>query len=110
MEKETHAATSWASLVSTPGNIKRMAIVIALAVFSQWRCVLFWDPAHLFDSEGVRVLVEETNASCVRSAQWKRFGVVLHPPDPPGCRGEKPQHTGRHQRRPSGERTFLCTS
>ncbi|KAF9648736.1 general substrate transporter [Thelephora ganbajun] len=36
MDREVDATTSWASLVSTPGNRKRMMIVIALAVFSQW--------------------------------------------------------------------------
>jgi len=39
MDKETDVKTSWASLVSTPGNRRRMIIIIALAVFSQWRYV-----------------------------------------------------------------------
>ena len=43
VDKET-GAMSWAALVSTPGNRKRMMIVIALAVFSQWRYVrYFWN-------------------------------------------------------------------
>lgn len=45
MEKETGTATTWASLVATPGNRKRMMIVVALAVFSQWRYVCRpWNP------------------------------------------------------------------
>jgi len=39
VDKETSGAESWVALVSTPGNRKRMMIIIALAVFSQWRCV-----------------------------------------------------------------------
>ena len=38
-ERESGSKTNWLSLVSTPGNRKRMMIVIALAVFSQWRYV-----------------------------------------------------------------------
>jgi len=41
VEKATNSSTSWATLVSTPGNRKRMMIVVALAVFSQWRYVRF---------------------------------------------------------------------
>ncbi|KAI0078841.1 general substrate transporter [Panus rudis PR-1116 ss-1] len=36
MEKEASKSSSWSSLYSTPGNRKRMLIVIALAVSSQW--------------------------------------------------------------------------
>jgi MFS family permease len=36
IEKEIHAGSSWLCLVATPGNRKRMMIVVALAVFSQW--------------------------------------------------------------------------
>jgi hypothetical protein len=39
IERQTDAGTSWASLISTPGNRKRMVIVVALGVFSQWRYV-----------------------------------------------------------------------
>ena len=53
VEKATNSATSWATLVSTPGNRKRMMIVVALAVFSQWRYVPFsWDSVCPFGSEG----------------------------------------------------------
>ena len=48
VDKETSAAQSWAALVSTPGNRKRMMIIIALAVFSQWRYVCyFWKSTPL---------------------------------------------------------------
>ncbi|KAI0635907.1 general substrate transporter [Trametes polyzona] len=36
MEKEAVANTTWATLFATPGNRKRMVIIVALAVFSQW--------------------------------------------------------------------------
>jgi len=36
MEKEVAKSTAWKSLFATPGNRKRMLIVIALALFSQW--------------------------------------------------------------------------
>ncbi|KAJ3480655.1 hypothetical protein NLI96_g8199 [Meripilus lineatus] len=36
MEKEAAKSASWSSLYSTPGNRRRMAIIIALAIFSQW--------------------------------------------------------------------------
>ena len=39
MEEETNTSGSYFSLVSTPGNRRRMRIIIAIAVFSQWRCV-----------------------------------------------------------------------
>ena len=39
LEKEIAKTTAWSSLYSTAGNRKRMGIIIALAVFSQWRCV-----------------------------------------------------------------------
>ena len=39
MEKQAAKDTRWTALLSTPGNRKRMRIVVALAVFSQWRYV-----------------------------------------------------------------------
>ncbi|EIW57527.1 MFS general substrate transporter [Trametes versicolor FP-101664 SS1] len=36
MEKEVVSKTSFTTLFATPGNRKRMCIIIALAVFSQW--------------------------------------------------------------------------
>ena len=45
-DKESGPRTSWVALVSTPGNRKRMMIVVALAVFSQWRYVCYpWNPS-----------------------------------------------------------------
>lgn len=41
MEKQAAKDTRWTALLSTPGNRKRMRIVIALAIFSQWRYVNF---------------------------------------------------------------------
>ena len=37
LEKEAARSASWSSLYATPGNRRRMLIIIALAVFSQWR-------------------------------------------------------------------------
>ena len=39
LEKEASQSTSFTTLFATPGNRRRMAIIVALAVFSQWRCV-----------------------------------------------------------------------
>ncbi|KAG6817651.1 hypothetical protein H0H87_005408 [Tephrocybe sp. NHM501043] len=36
MEDEINANTSYKSLFSTPGNRKRMRLIIAIALFSQW--------------------------------------------------------------------------
>ena len=41
MEAEINRRTSYWSLFSTPGNRKRMMIIMAIAIFSQWRSVLF---------------------------------------------------------------------
>jgi len=37
LEEEINRSTSYLSLFSTPGNRKRMRIIMAIAVFSQWR-------------------------------------------------------------------------
>jgi len=37
MEKEINKNASFASLFATPGNRKRMRIVLGIALFSQWR-------------------------------------------------------------------------
>lgn len=36
LEKEAAGKTSWSALWATPGNRRRMMIIIALAMFSQW--------------------------------------------------------------------------
>ena len=38
-EEEVNKCTSYRSLFTTPGNRKRMRIILAIGVFSQWRCV-----------------------------------------------------------------------
>jgi hypothetical protein len=40
MEKEYSQSTSFSTLWATPGNRKRMMIIIAIALFSQWRYVV----------------------------------------------------------------------
>lgn len=40
MEHEISKSTSYLTLFSTPGNRRRMRIIIALALFSQWRYVV----------------------------------------------------------------------
>jgi hypothetical protein len=37
MEEEINKNASFASLFATPGNRKRMRIVLGIALFSQWR-------------------------------------------------------------------------
>lgn len=37
MEREIYRQTSYLTLFKTPGNRKRMLIVIAIGLFSQWR-------------------------------------------------------------------------
>ena len=39
VEKQAAQELSWRVLIATPGNRKRMRLVVALAVFSQWRFV-----------------------------------------------------------------------
>ena len=41
IEEEINASTSYWSLFATPGNRKRMRIIMAIAVFSQWRSAEF---------------------------------------------------------------------
>lgn len=40
LEKKKAASTTFVSLFATPGNRRRMLIVSALAIFSQWRSVI----------------------------------------------------------------------
>ena len=40
VEKEAARSMSWSRLLATPGNRRRMLIIVALALFSQWRYVL----------------------------------------------------------------------
>lgn len=37
IEEDINKSTSYLSLVSTPGNRRRMMLVLAIAIFSQWR-------------------------------------------------------------------------
>ena len=37
IEADINKSTSYLSLFSTPGNRKRMRLIVAIAVFSQWR-------------------------------------------------------------------------
>lgn len=39
VEKQAAKEITWRTLFATPGNRKRMRIIAALAIFSQWRCV-----------------------------------------------------------------------
>ena len=41
LEKDANTSTSFLTLFATPGNRKRMLIIIALAIFSQWRCAFY---------------------------------------------------------------------
>ena len=37
LEREHAKTTSWFGLLGTPGNRRRMRIIVAIALFSQWR-------------------------------------------------------------------------
>lgn len=39
LEKEMSKSTSFKALIATPGNRRRMMIIVAIASFSQWRYV-----------------------------------------------------------------------
>ena len=43
IEKEVAQDITWKTLFTTPGNRKRMRIIIALALFSQWRSAFVCD-------------------------------------------------------------------
>ena len=104
VEKATNSVTSWTTLISTPGNRKRMMIVVGLAVFSQWRYVCSsWNSAHPSNSEDGCPLAGETEANC---AQWKRVGVILHPLDPSGSWSDRTRHTRCYQWWPSGKQNL----
>ncbi|TFK59966.1 hexose transporter [Pluteus cervinus] len=53
-EEQIQARTSWFDLFRTPGNRKRMRIVLAIAVFSQWS-----DLNKVFDTIGITDPVEQ---------------------------------------------------
>jgi hypothetical protein len=36
IEAETETKTPWKTLIATPGNRRRMMIIVALGLFSQW--------------------------------------------------------------------------
>ena len=45
LEKDASKAHSWRVLFATPGNRRRMRLIVALAIFSQWRSVSrIYDP------------------------------------------------------------------
>lgn len=44
IETDKTEKTSWLSLIQTPGNRKRLRIIVAIAFFSQWSCVLVTVP------------------------------------------------------------------
>jgi hypothetical protein len=46
MEEEISKSTSYFSLFSSPGNRRRMRIIIAIAMFSQWRSVFYPSTIH----------------------------------------------------------------
>lgn len=40
LEKETSKNNNFLQILSTPGNLRRLRVIIAIAMFSQWRFVL----------------------------------------------------------------------
>lgn len=76
MEEEINKSTSYLSLFSTPGNRKRMRIIIAIAMFSQWSgngLVSYYINLVL---EGVGVTRTETKAAINGGLQIFNFLVA----------------------------------
>ncbi|KAF8825128.1 hypothetical protein HHX47_DHR7000752 [Lentinula edodes] len=72
MEQEINKSTSYFSLFATPGNRKRMRIIIAIAIFSQWSgngLVSYYINLVL---EGVGITSTETKAAINGGLQVKR--------------------------------------
>lgn len=65
LEKEASRIYSWRILFATPGNRKRMRLIVALAVFSQWRQV-------------TSVLYEMAQDVLTGVLQWKRACILLY--------------------------------
>lgn len=61
MEEELNASTSFRSLFSTPGNRKRMRLIIAIGLFSQWRYIF----VHCVQSLPLLTIV-----SCLVEMDW----------------------------------------
>ncbi|KAJ3567404.1 hypothetical protein NP233_g6387 [Leucocoprinus birnbaumii] len=77
MEEEINKSTSYLSLFSTPGNRKRMRIIIAIAMFSQWSgngLVSYYINLVL---EGVGVTRTETKAAINGGLQIFNFLVAV---------------------------------
>ncbi|KAI0926077.1 hypothetical protein AcV5_008639 [Taiwanofungus camphoratus] len=72
LEKKKAASTTFVSLFATPGNRRRMLIVSALAIFSQWRCGIYvLSGALLVDRFGRRTLFIFSNIGMLISfAIW----------------------------------------
>jgi len=43
MEEDVNRSTTYLSLFSTPGNRKRMRLILGIGVFAQWRCVVLFN-------------------------------------------------------------------
>ncbi|KAG6908546.1 hypothetical protein DXG01_004179 [Tephrocybe rancida] len=77
MEEEINASTSYKSLFSTPGNRKRMRLIIAIALFSQWSgngLVSYYINLIL---EGVGITATETKAYINGGLQIFNFFVAI---------------------------------
>ncbi|KXN84749.1 Lactose permease [Leucoagaricus sp. SymC.cos] len=77
MEEEINKSTSYLSLFATPGNRKRMRIIIAIAMFSQWSgngLVSYYINLVL---EGVGVTRTETKAAINGGLQIFNFLVAV---------------------------------
>jgi hypothetical protein len=77
MEEESHKTTTWRSLVATKGNRKRMLIIVAIAIFSQWSgngLVSYYINLVL---EGVGITSTETKAAINGGLQIYNFAIAV---------------------------------
>lgn len=86
MEEENNKTTSYLSLFATTGNRKRMKIIIAIAVFSQWRWVTL-NRRH-----------RATGLELTQRSKWERARIILYQSRPRRSRYYKHRNQGFHQR------------
>lgn len=72
LEKEASQSTSYLTLFATPGNRKRMVIIIALALFSQWRYVCLHSTRSDFRLTRCRIQREWTGLVLHQSSAGRR--------------------------------------
>ena len=80
LDREVAANVSWSSLYSTPGNRKRMTIIIAIAFFSQWsgNGLVSYYLNQVFDTLGITdATTQLLITGCVKSSSLSTPGITL---------------------------------